>query len=285
MTRLLLLLPLLLVACSIAPSDPLTARAWADGALSATEYAVVDRAQLATLEGQRTQSALIAQQTQAAMQATATNQERAAQSTQVSAQHTAVMEALQATQDYYVVGMRHDARIKEEFARQTEAALIATATQGAIVGATRRQANLTGVIVYVMWSLSCLSSLALAAVISLKWLRQVKEINRPLYRPLPPIPPAPVVERLPERARTPEDDTHAELGKIILRSAGVHGWDSNQIAGHRDLEIGAGKWHRIISSVRGYVEADNRGTRVIEGTLREFYNDLEAGRINIERTN
>lgn len=88
----------LLLLCACAPvSDPYTMSTYADGAISATEIAVVERAQIATLDAALAQSALVVQQTQAAMYATATSQEQAAQSTMVAAQHTAVMDALRGT--------------------------------------------------------------------------------------------------------------------------------------------------------------------------------------------
>jgi len=273
---------LLLLLCACTPvADPYTMSAYASGAISATQIAVVDRAQLATLDASRAQSALVVQQTQAAMYATATSQEQAAQSTQIAAQHTAVMDALRATQDRYVAGLQQDARIKEEWARQTETALIATATQGAIVSATTRTSAVTSVFVYVLWSVSCLSSLAVFALISVKWYRSVREIERLVYQPRMT---APVVSQItPVSESQPNiqaaDDTVNEVAKIILQSAYQNGWDSNEIVGHRDLEIGAGKWHRLISSIRGYVDTSNQGTRIINGTLREFY--AEAGKVEI----
>lgn len=273
----------LLLLCACATADPYTAQQWANGAINATNIAVVSRAQEATAAVAGTQEALTAKQTQMMMDIQATKAADDYASTRIAAQHTAVMDALRATQDRYVAGLQQDARINEEWARQTQSALVATATQGAIVSATTRTSAVTSVFVYVLWSVSCLSSLAVFALISVKWYRSVREIERLVYQPRMT---APVVSQItPVSESQPNiqaaDDTVNEVAKIILQSAYQNGWDSNEIVGHRDLEIGAGKWHRLISSIRGYVDTSNQGTRIINGTLREFYAELEAGAITI----
>lgn len=271
----------LLLLCACAMADPYTAQQWASGAINATNIAVVQRASDSTAAVAGTQEALTAKQTQMAMDIQATKAADDYASTQVAAQHTAVMEALRATQDRYVIALQQDARIKEEFTRQTQSALVATATQGAIVAATTRTSTLTDVFVYVLWSVSCLSSLAVFALISLKWYRQIREIDRLVYQPRATMPLVSQIAPVSETQPSPQDDTRNEVAKIILQSAYRNGWDSDQIVGHRDMEIGAGKWHRLISSVRGYIETDNQGTRIIDGTLREFYAELEAGNITL----
>ena len=290
---------LLLTACAVTPTDPYTAQAWAAGAIDATQQAVVDRAQIATLEADRIRSDLAAQQTRDAMQATATQRSQEAAGTQIAAQHTAVMQAIQATNDWHISGLQREARIYEEYARQTQTAIEATATQGAVYNAARLENAKTNWIIYTLCISSVLTSLALAALITVVWAKQIQktrilDIGSALIvtpwtaEPYLLSPYLPAVEPLRGEVIPPvvsserkQDELITEVGRLLLGSARVNGWDSNMIAGHRDLEIGGGKWHRIISAIRRYVHTDRTGTTLIDGTLRDFYSELNGGGIRL----
>lgn len=290
---------LLLTACAVTPSDPYTAQAWAAGAIDATQQAVIDRAQVATLEADRIRSDLAAQQTRDSMSATQAQRSQEAAGTQIAAQHTAVMQAIQATNDWHIIGLQREARVYEEYTRQTQNAMQSTATQGAIHNAARLDAAKTNGIIYIFGTLSCLSTLALLALIGVIWARQMQkarvlDLGRALivtpwmdepyllspYHPAPEVMRGEVVSPVVSQERKQDELIH-EVGRLLLGSARVNGWESNQIAGHRDLEIGGGKWHRIIDAIRGYVNTDRTGTTLIDGTLRDFYLELRSGAIEL----